>query len=96
MHELRENILKFLSATFKIVILLVWHFLVEVFFSGKEGVGVGVKLTSLGLFRVDEDDIIVINGHEGCQVGLWVEPSEKGAVVGHGILIGGDIEAESG
>jgi len=97
MRELRENILEFLSTTFEVIVLLVWHFLIEVFFGGKEGVGIRAKLSSLGLSQVDGDDIVVINGHEGCQIRLWVELSEEGGtVVSHGVLVGGDIQAEGG
>jgi len=86
MHELRENILEFLSTTFKVIVLLIWHFLIEILFSGKEGIGIRVKLT-----------VVIIDGHEGCWVRLWVELREEGgAIVGHGILIGGDVKAKSG
>jgi len=77
MHELRKNILEFLSTAFKVVVLFVWHFLIEILFSGKEGIGIRVKLTSLGLFQVDEDDIVIINGHQGCWIRLRVELREE-------------------
>ena len=97
MHELRENILEFLSTTFEVIVFLVWHFLIEVLFGGKEGIGIRVELTSLGLSQVDGDNIVVINGHQGCQVGLWVELREEGgAIIGHGILIRRDVKAKGG
>jgi len=49
MCELRENVLEFFSAALEVIVFLVWHFLVEVLFGGKEGIGVRVELTGLSL-----------------------------------------------
>ena len=97
MREMGEDILEFLSTTVEVIVNLHWEFLIKVLFGSEEGIGIRVKLTSLSLSQVDGDDIIIINGHQGCRVGLWVEPREEGGtIVSHGVLIGGDVEAKSG
>jgi len=92
MRELGEDILEFLSTTVEVVVDLHWEFLVKVLFGGEEGIGIGVELPSLSLSQVDGDDIVIVNGHQGCRVGLWVEPrEEEGTIISHGILIRGDV-----
>jgi len=94
---MRKDVLEFLSTTFEVVVLLVWHFLVLILFFGKEGIGIRVELTSLSLSQGDGDNIVIVDGHERCQVRLRVKRrGEKGAIVRHGILVRVDVEAEGG
>jgi len=61
-----------------------------------KGLSIGIEFASFCLLaQVNRNDVLIINQHFKCWSGLWVEPeNEEGAIVGHGILVEGDIKAK--